>query len=77
MSEPKLTLAFLNIPANPDISGVGVRGAIYTQNILCILSALWPLWVGKVTAGELDYVEMKTTTNLRHSPLGHVTWLHG
>ncbi|KAH6902359.1 hypothetical protein BKA70DRAFT_1196351, partial [Coprinopsis sp. MPI-PUGE-AT-0042] len=52
------------IPANPDISGVGVRTAIYAQNLLCLLSALWALWDGKVTPGKLEYAEMQTTTNL-------------
>ncbi|KAH6896337.1 ankyrin repeat-containing domain protein [Coprinopsis sp. MPI-PUGE-AT-0042] len=28
------------IPANPDISGIGVRTAIYAQNLICIISAL-------------------------------------
>ncbi|KAH6893815.1 hypothetical protein BKA70DRAFT_816985 [Coprinopsis sp. MPI-PUGE-AT-0042] len=41
-----------------------VRGAIYVQNLLSILAALWALWDGKVTAGELEYAEMQTTTNL-------------
>ncbi|KAH6902347.1 hypothetical protein BKA70DRAFT_670056 [Coprinopsis sp. MPI-PUGE-AT-0042] len=63
MSEP-IASAFCTIPANPDISGIGVRTAIYVQNLLCILSALWALWDGKVTAGELDYAETQTTTNL-------------
>ncbi|KAH6902464.1 hypothetical protein BKA70DRAFT_1113038 [Coprinopsis sp. MPI-PUGE-AT-0042] len=52
------------IPANPDIAGIGVRTAIYTQNIISILFALLALWDGKVTAGELDYAETQTTTNL-------------
>ncbi|KAH6902326.1 ankyrin repeat-containing domain protein [Coprinopsis sp. MPI-PUGE-AT-0042] len=52
------------IPANPDIAGVGVRTAIYTQNLLSLLSAIWALWDGKVTRGKLDYAEMQTTTNL-------------
>ncbi|KAH6902460.1 hypothetical protein BKA70DRAFT_1196453, partial [Coprinopsis sp. MPI-PUGE-AT-0042] len=56
--------AIIKIPANPDIAGIGVRIAIYTQNFLCILSALWALLDGKVTAGELEYAEMQTTTNL-------------
>jgi hypothetical protein len=63
MSEP-LASIFLKIPGNPDVSGIGVRSAIYTQNLLCILSALWALWDGKVTAGKLDYAEIQATTNL-------------
>ncbi|KAH6902319.1 hypothetical protein BKA70DRAFT_1113115 [Coprinopsis sp. MPI-PUGE-AT-0042] len=52
------------IPGNPDIAGIGVRIAIYVQNILCFFPALVALWDGKVTQGELDYAEMQTTTNL-------------
>jgi hypothetical protein len=63
MSEPSNSV-LLTIPGNPDVSGIGVRSAIYIQNLLCILSALWALWDGKVTAAELDYAEMQTTTNL-------------
>ncbi|KAH6902375.1 hypothetical protein BKA70DRAFT_670816 [Coprinopsis sp. MPI-PUGE-AT-0042] len=63
MSEPNGSLS-CKIPANTDISGVGVRSAIYAQNLLCLLSALWALWDGKVTQGKLDYAEMQTTTNL-------------
>ncbi|KAH6902341.1 hypothetical protein BKA70DRAFT_1567824 [Coprinopsis sp. MPI-PUGE-AT-0042] len=65
MSEP-LASALCKIPANPDIAGIGVRISIYPQNIICILSALWALWDGKVTSGELEYAETQTlaTTNL-------------
>ncbi|KAH6902470.1 hypothetical protein BKA70DRAFT_672377 [Coprinopsis sp. MPI-PUGE-AT-0042] len=52
------------IPANPDISGIGVRTAIYAQNLICIISALWAFWDGKVTPGKLEYAEAQTTTNL-------------
>ncbi|KAH6902325.1 hypothetical protein BKA70DRAFT_669321 [Coprinopsis sp. MPI-PUGE-AT-0042] len=51
-------------PVNPDISGIGVRTSIYIQNLLCLLSAIWALWDGKVTPGKLEYAEMQTTTNL-------------
>ncbi|KAH6902360.1 hypothetical protein BKA70DRAFT_1196355, partial [Coprinopsis sp. MPI-PUGE-AT-0042] len=61
MSEPAAAFC---IPANPDISGIGVRTATYAQNIICILSALWALLDGKVTQGELDYAETQTMTNL-------------
>ena len=52
------------ITANPDISGVGVRSAIYAQNILCFILAFWALYDGNVTLAELEYTEMQTTTNL-------------
>ncbi|KAH6902367.1 hypothetical protein BKA70DRAFT_1036193, partial [Coprinopsis sp. MPI-PUGE-AT-0042] len=48
----------------PDIAGIGVRIAIYAQNLICILSALWAFWDGKVTPGKLDHAETQTTTNL-------------
>lgn len=41
------------IPANPDISGIGVRSAIYTQSLLCFLPVIIYLWDGEVTVDEL------------------------
>ncbi|KAH6914527.1 hypothetical protein BKA70DRAFT_1093934 [Coprinopsis sp. MPI-PUGE-AT-0042] len=52
------------IPGNPDIAGIGVRVAIYLQNLLCFVPALWALWDGEVTQDELDSAETQTTTNL-------------
>ncbi|KAF5336346.1 hypothetical protein D9611_006695 [Ephemerocybe angulata] len=52
------------IPGNPDIAGVGVRIAIYIQNLLCFIPAFWALADGKVTQGELDAAETQATTNL-------------
>ncbi|KAF6743815.1 ankyrin repeat-containing domain protein [Ephemerocybe angulata] len=52
------------IPGNPDISGVGVRSAIYIQNLMCFIPAFWALADGKVTQGELDAAETQATTNL-------------
>ncbi|KAJ7827077.1 hypothetical protein B0H13DRAFT_2120053 [Mycena leptocephala] len=37
------------IPANPDISGIGVRIAIYAQKLLSFVPALWALWDGEVS----------------------------
>ncbi|KAF6763568.1 hypothetical protein DFP72DRAFT_750251, partial [Ephemerocybe angulata] len=48
----------------PDIAGVGVRIAIYIQNLLCFIPAFWALADGKVTRGELDAAETQATTNL-------------
>ncbi|KAF6747780.1 hypothetical protein DFP72DRAFT_919177, partial [Ephemerocybe angulata] len=39
------------LPGNPDIAGVGVRIAIYIQNLLCFIPAFWALADGKVTRG--------------------------
>ncbi|KAF6759753.1 hypothetical protein DFP72DRAFT_116127 [Ephemerocybe angulata] len=52
------------IPGNPDIAGVGVRIAIYVQNLLCFFPAFWALVDGKVSQGELDAAETQATTNL-------------
>jgi hypothetical protein len=52
------------IPEDPDISGIGVRIAIYVQNLLCFIPALWALWDGEVKQEELDSAETQTTTNL-------------
>ncbi|KAF7332780.1 Multiple ankyrin repeats single kh domain [Mycena kentingensis (nom. inval.)] len=46
-----------SIPPNPDISGVGVRSAIYTQNILCFFPVVLHLWDGTITELELDGVK--------------------
>ncbi|KAH6914556.1 hypothetical protein BKA70DRAFT_1063679, partial [Coprinopsis sp. MPI-PUGE-AT-0042] len=48
----------------PDIAGIGVRIAIYIQNLLCFAPALWALLDGKVSLEELDSAEIQTTTNL-------------
>ena len=63
MADP-FTSALCKIPPNPDIAGIGVRTAIYAQNILCFLLALWALWDGNVTVEELEFAEAQTTTNL-------------
>ncbi|KAJ3506615.1 hypothetical protein NMY22_g17190 [Coprinellus aureogranulatus] len=52
------------IPSNPDIAGIGVRIAIYIQNLLCFIPALRALWDGKVSASELDSADGYSTTNL-------------
>ncbi|KAJ7362870.1 hypothetical protein DFH08DRAFT_683116 [Mycena albidolilacea] len=41
------------IPANPDISGIGVRAAIYAQNLLCFAPVVTHLWDGNVSADEM------------------------
>ncbi|KAJ7611111.1 hypothetical protein DFH06DRAFT_1016336, partial [Mycena polygramma] len=52
------------IPADPDISGIGVRAAIYIQNLLSFLPAIWALWDRKISDAELDSVETQSTTIL-------------
>ncbi|KAJ7870109.1 hypothetical protein B0H14DRAFT_3132195 [Mycena olivaceomarginata] len=45
------------IPANPDISGIGVRAAIYAQNLLCFSPVVAHLRDGKVSSAELDGIQ--------------------
>jgi hypothetical protein len=52
------------IPANPDISGVGVRIAIYIQNLLSFFPAFYALLDGKISEKELETVEKQSTTIL-------------
>ncbi|KAG6876025.1 hypothetical protein C0993_006186, partial [Termitomyces sp. T159_Od127] len=51
-------------PANPDISGIGVRTAIYAQNLLSFIPALLALRDGKVTHTELESLETQSMTIL-------------
>ncbi|KAG6895456.1 hypothetical protein C0992_001160 [Termitomyces sp. T32_za158] len=50
--------------ANPDISGIGVRTAIYAQNLLSFVPALLALRDGKVTHTELESLETQSMTIL-------------
>ncbi|KAJ7870886.1 hypothetical protein B0H13DRAFT_1634600 [Mycena leptocephala] len=52
------------LPADPDISGIGVRAAIYMQNLLSFIPAIWALWDGEVSDYELESVETQSTTIL-------------
>ncbi|KAF5363916.1 hypothetical protein D9756_000006 [Leucocoprinus leucothites] len=52
------------LPANPDIFGIGVRTAIYAQNLLSFIPALFALQDGKVTPFELEASENQSTTTL-------------
>jgi hypothetical protein len=45
------------IPPNPDISGIGVRIAIYAQNLLCFFPVVVHLWDGKISIDELDGIK--------------------
>ncbi|KAJ7259440.1 armadillo-type protein [Mycena rebaudengoi] len=51
MDEPRC------IPANSDISGIGVRAAIYAQNLLCFAPVVAHLWDGNVSADEMNGVK--------------------
>jgi hypothetical protein len=53
-----------SIPANPDISGAGIRVAIYVQNVLSFIPAFWALRDGKIDQAELETVERQSTTIL-------------
>ncbi|KAJ7636267.1 hypothetical protein FB45DRAFT_1137784, partial [Roridomyces roridus] len=52
------------IPSNPDISGIGVRTAIYIQNLLGFIPAISALWDGEVAAYELEAIETQSSTIL-------------
>ncbi|KAJ7720937.1 hypothetical protein B0H16DRAFT_1896699 [Mycena metata] len=47
------------LPSNPDVSGVGVRAAIYTQNlqVTCFLPVIVHLWDGKITKHKLKGIK--------------------
>jgi len=49
------------IPANPDISGIGVRTAIYAQNLLCFVPVIFYLWDGKISVDELAGIQDQST----------------
>jgi hypothetical protein len=50
--------------SDPDIAGIGVRVAIYVQNILSFIPAVRALWDGRVDLNELEAVEDQSTTIL-------------
>jgi hypothetical protein len=52
------------IGPNPDIAGIGVRAAIYLQNLLGFIPAISALWDGEVAPYELEAVETQSTTIL-------------
>ncbi|KAJ7937768.1 hypothetical protein B0H13DRAFT_1588224 [Mycena leptocephala] len=52
------------IPSDPDISGIGVRAAIYIQNLLSFVPAFWALSHGRVSEYELESVQTQSTTIL-------------
>src|SRR5712671_1571429 len=45
------------IPANADITGIGVRTATYAQNVLCFAPIVSHLWDGKVSGDEIAGVK--------------------
>src|SRR5882757_1269475 len=45
------------IPSNPDVSGIGVRAAIYAQNLACFLPVIVNLWDGKISKDELKGIK--------------------
>lgn len=52
------------ISSNPDIAGIGVRTAIYAQNLLSFIPAFWTISDKKVEEFELESVEAQSTTIL-------------
>ncbi|KAG6881561.1 hypothetical protein C0993_000950 [Termitomyces sp. T159_Od127] len=62
MSDP--TSICPTVGANPDVSGIGVRIAIYAQNLLSFVPALWALKDGRITPTQLDELEKQSTNIL-------------
>ncbi|KAG6844679.1 hypothetical protein H0H87_004719 [Tephrocybe sp. NHM501043] len=52
------------IPSNPDITGIGVRAAIYAQNFFALIPAARVLWDGKITHNEIDTIQEQSSTIL-------------
>jgi hypothetical protein len=52
------------LPSNPDISGIGVRIAIYTQNLLSFVPAVFALQDKHVSMLELEDLERQSSTIL-------------
>ena len=52
------------IPSNPDITGIGVRTAIYAQNLLSFVPAIVAILDKEVTPTELETLEQQSTTIL-------------
>ncbi|KAK7007863.1 hypothetical protein R3P38DRAFT_1621904 [Favolaschia claudopus] len=50
------------IAGDPDISGIGVRVAIYAQNLFSFIPAVSALWDGEVTPYELEAVAAQSQT---------------
>ncbi|KAF6743828.1 hypothetical protein DFP72DRAFT_858368 [Ephemerocybe angulata] len=58
---------------NPDIAMVGVRIAIYIENLLCFIPAFWALVDGKVAHGELEAATRQRRTSFSLSqPSSHL-----
>ncbi|KAJ7289448.1 hypothetical protein C8J57DRAFT_1277717 [Mycena rebaudengoi] len=53
-----------NLLSDPDIAGIGVRAAIYIQNLISFIPAIWALWDGNVSLYELDSVQEQSLTIL-------------
>ncbi|KAH8798722.1 hypothetical protein DL96DRAFT_880040 [Flagelloscypha sp. PMI_526] len=52
------------LAGEPDIYGIGVRTAIYAQNLLSFFPAFWALRDGEVSRTELEGLETQSTTIL-------------
>ncbi|KAG6861364.1 hypothetical protein C0995_001097 [Termitomyces sp. Mi166 len=52
------------IPPNPDITGIGIRVAIYAQNLLSFVPAIYALYDQEVSPTELSQLETQSSTIL-------------
>jgi hypothetical protein len=58
------TMAVGCIPSNPDVSGIGVRAAIYAQNLTCFLPVIVHLWDRKISRDELKGIKDQSISML-------------
>ncbi|KAF6761663.1 hypothetical protein DFP72DRAFT_879276 [Ephemerocybe angulata] len=59
-----MSIGSCQIPGNPDITGIGIRIAIYVQGFISFTPGILALVDGKVTRGDLEAAETQATTNL-------------
>ncbi|KAG6895325.1 hypothetical protein C0992_001929 [Termitomyces sp. T32_za158] len=64
LSDPLSPNECTQIPANPDITGIGIRVSIYAQNLLSFIPAFYALQDDKVTPTELSQLEIQSSTIL-------------
>ncbi|PPR04324.1 hypothetical protein CVT24_013397 [Panaeolus cyanescens] len=64
MTPRTVTCLGYTIPPNPDISGIGVRTAIYLQSLLCIIPAIISLCNSRLSKDDLEFVRAQSMTGI-------------
>ena len=57
---PLMSSSTLCIPPDLDVAGIGVRVAIYVQNILVVITSVVSLWDGEVCPKEFKFITNPT-----------------